>query len=236
MLNKLAFLFNFIYNIPLKCTNYSIISYNSFLLESKIRSIRRSSIKTKNPLNNGYNIFFKSFYIEITYSIQEAFKQLSNLDYLIFQHYTIFNIVELEEMNNLKKYIWYLLKLLFYYLGDVFKLIGINNIEISNQLQLHFNLWGEFYNIKYNEIKLIETEYLEKISIFILNIHFIKHYKLLEQMYLYSGLLHFDKYKNIYINTNNILLKKYMPIHIRYIKKYINHIEVEHRFMVPVNY
>ena len=227
LIPKSAFYFNFIQCIEIRLNKCMIIDYNYFILHNKIIIMKNCILK-----NNERYGFFDNYYILIYNELWEIFKRWSEIEFLRLQmtkvDYIVLTEMQLNKISQLKIFIVYLLKLILFFFFNIFKLIGITNIEILNLLE---NKTGYF--LEFNQGIILNDIFLSKISLLILDKYFLEHRKLFESIYLYINIWEYCKEINeiIYINTNNhILIKQYIEIFKKDAKEIFQHSEIRYRY------
>jgi hypothetical protein len=218
-----------------------IIDYQSKLKNTKIMKMKKALMPRYWTLFGHYSFDITSelhhiliFLSEIEYNklseieynklsdiesdkLEKFLHENKRLHYKLEKFYELYKNDSFDSLKLLKieKLIYLLIKLILFYLWNILKLIGLNNIEIFNSLTIE-----DSYNceLTYNRLLVLDENYLKKINNFIKNEHFYSLYRdFYEQMYLYSYLWDFYRYKDKNQLENGINYNKYT-----YINEYID--------------
>jgi hypothetical protein len=200
-INKYVFEINTIYqNILIDSkdglSEKSIIDYNSKLKDIKITKMRESFVSIYR-----YVSFFGVFYISLSSELDYIlFLRFSNIIYYKLQKFYILSIEDLKKLDILENLLYKLMKLILFYLWNVSKVLGENELDILND----FIISDEYvyYNLTYNLNKFISDEKLKEINKIIKNKDFYIQKEYYEQLYLYISISKFFYSENRGINYN----------------------------------
>jgi hypothetical protein len=148
-----------------------------------------------------YVSFFGVFYISLSSELDYIlFLRFSNIIYYKLQKFYILSIEDLKKLDILENLLYKLMKLILFYLWNVSKVLGENELDILND----FIISDEYvyYNLTYNLNKFISDEKLKEINKIIKNKDFYIQKEYYEQLYLYISISKFFYSENRGINYN----------------------------------
>jgi hypothetical protein len=173
-----------------------IIDYDSKLIDIKIIKMRELFV-----LIYHYVSFFGVFYISLSSELDYIlFLRFSNIVYYKLQKFYILSIEDLKKLDILENLLYKLMKLILFYLWNVSKVLGENELDIFND----FVISNEYvyYNLTYNLNKFTSDEKLKEINKIIKNKDFYIQKEYYEQLYLYISISKFFYNGNKRINYN----------------------------------